>query len=97
MTRPARLDATVVDDALSAAASPWTRDGEELRFEHSFATFLDAISFVDRVARLADAADHHPDIDVRYVKVRLALTTHDQGGLTQLDVDLAAAITATIS
>jgi 4a-hydroxytetrahydrobiopterin dehydratase len=97
MTRPTLLEAAAVDAALVAAASPWVRDGDMLRFEHRFETFADAISFVDRVAVLADAADHHPDIDIRYTLVRLALTTHDQGGLTTLDVQLAAEVTATVT
>jgi len=49
-----------------------------------------AIAFVSRVAKLAEKAWHHPDIDIRWNKVRLSLTTHDQGGLTEKDFDLAA-------
>ena len=55
-------------------------------------TFPDAIAFVDRIAVAAETAAHHPDIDVRYTKVTLALSTHDSGGLTQKDIDLARAI-----
>ena len=57
-------------------------------------TFPDAITFVGRVAELAEAADHHPDIDIRYRKVRIALSTHDAGGITQKDFDLAGDIEA---
>ena len=52
------------------------------------------MAFVNRVAALARAADHHPDIDIRYSKVTLALSTHDAGGLTARDFDLAEAIGA---
>ena len=52
------------------------------------------MAFVNRVAALAEAADHHPDIDIRYSKVTLALSTHDAGGLTARDFDLAEAIGA---
>jgi 4a-hydroxytetrahydrobiopterin dehydratase len=54
--------------------------------------FPTAISFVGRVAELSEAANHHPDIDIRYRKVRIALTTHDAGGLTKLDFSLAQEI-----
>jgi 4a-hydroxytetrahydrobiopterin dehydratase len=70
----------------------WTRDGETIEKTYAFATFAEAVAFVDRVAVEADAADHHPDIDIRYTKVRLALTTHSAGGLTDKDTDLARII-----
>ena len=57
-------------------------------------TFPDAIAFVTRIAERAEAADHHPDLDIRYRKVRVALSTHDAGGLTDKDFDLAAEIEA---
>ena len=55
-------------------------------------TFPAAIRFVDWVAELAEAADHHPDIDIRYSKVTLTLSTHDAGGLTENDFALARQI-----
>ena len=55
-----------------------------------FEDFLAAMRFVNKVAELAESAGHHPDIDIRYSKVRLALVTHDAGGLTSKDFDLAA-------
>jgi 4a-hydroxytetrahydrobiopterin dehydratase len=58
----------------------------------SFSRFADGIAFVQRVARAADAADHHPDIDIRYTKVTCALSTHDAGGITAADLALASAI-----
>jgi len=57
----------------------------------TFQDFVGALRFVNRVADLAEAASHHPDIDIRYNRVRLALTTHDAGGLTGKDFELAAA------
>ena len=50
------------------------------------------MEFVNRVAELAEKANHHPDIDIRYSKVTLTLSTHDAGGITQNDIDLAKAI-----
>jgi 4a-hydroxytetrahydrobiopterin dehydratase len=52
------------------------------------------VAFVNRVARLAEEADHHPDVDIRYDKVRLGLSTHSAGGLTSRDFDLAGRIDA---
>ena len=67
----------------------WERQGHEIRRTFAFADFKEAMAFVNRVADLAEGMDHHPDIDIRYSKVTLALTTHDAGGLTALDFDLA--------
>jgi 4a-hydroxytetrahydrobiopterin dehydratase len=94
MTRPGRLDVSVIDEALAAASSPWTREGEKLVFERTFPTFAEGIAFVDAVAREADAMDHHPDITIRYTRVRLEVSTHDAGGLTTLDLDLAKAVSS---
>ena len=54
-----------------------------------FRDFLAALDFVNRVGHVAEEAGHHPDIDIRYNRVRLSLTTHDAGGLTGKDFDLA--------
>jgi 4a-hydroxytetrahydrobiopterin dehydratase len=70
----------------------WTRQGDAIRKTFQLASFPGAIAFVTQVAFLAEAARHHPDIDIRWRKVALALTTHDAGGLTQQDFDLAAQI-----
>ncbi|HUJ79416.1 MAG TPA: 4a-hydroxytetrahydrobiopterin dehydratase [Nitrospiria bacterium] len=59
---------------------------------YNFQTFAEGIQFVDRVAVLADAADHHPDIDIRYTRVTMALTTHSAGGITDKDFTLAGQI-----
>jgi 4a-hydroxytetrahydrobiopterin dehydratase len=73
-----------------ASIPDWTVDRGELVRQFQFPDFLASIAFVNRVAQLAEAAGHHPDIDIRYNKVRLALTTHDQGGITTKDFELAA-------
>src|SRR5262249_7283134 len=76
------------------ALSGWSRDGDTITKEFTCPGFADAIAFVVRVGFAAEAANHHPDIDVRWRTVRLALSTHDAGGLTALDFDLAAAADA---
>ncbi len=70
----------------------WKRKGKKLTKGFSFASFRDAIVFVNRVASLADDMDHHPDIDIRYTTVSLTLTTHEAKGLTQKDLDLAGRV-----
>jgi len=70
----------------------WSRKGGVIRKDYTFKAFLDGIRFVDKVARAADKADHHPDIDIRYTKVTMALSTHSAGGLTRKDLALAAEI-----
>ena len=67
----------------------WEREGNQIRRTFTFDDFKGSMTFVNRVAVLAEAADHHPDIDIRYSKVTLTLTTHDAGGLTGRDFDLA--------
>lgn len=71
--------------------SGWSRRGDEIVKTYKLPGFPAAIAFVTQVAFLAEAAGHHPDIDIRYNKVTLALTTHDAGGLTAKDFELAAA------
>jgi len=72
--------------------SGWSRRGDVLTKTFTFDRFADGITFVDRVAKAADAMDHHPDIDIRYTKVTMALSTHDAGGITQADLSLAETI-----
>jgi len=70
----------------------WKLEDGKLVRDWVFKDFLAAMEFVDRVAVLAEAAGHHPDIDIRYNRVRLALVTHDSGGITAKDADMAASL-----
>ena len=70
----------------------WSRRGDVLTRTYQFRNFTQAMEFVNRVAGLAESANHHPDIDIRYSKVTLALSTHDAGGITSNDVALARSI-----
>jgi len=70
----------------------WERNGDEIVRTVRFPEFMDGIRFIGRVAEMAEAADHHPDIDIRYRNVRFALSTHDEGGLTEKDFRLARQI-----
>ncbi len=75
----------------------WERAGDEIVQTFELPSFPEAIAFVTRIAERAEAADHHPDLDIRYRKVRVALSTHDAGGLTDKDFDLATEIEATVT
>lgn len=70
----------------------WSRDGETLRRTYHLPGFRAALAFVQYVGEVAEALGHHPDIDVRYDRVTLAVTTHDAGGLTAKDLQLARTV-----
>jgi 4a-hydroxytetrahydrobiopterin dehydratase len=67
----------------------WKKHALTIHRTFEFDGFLKSIDFVNRIAKKAQKADHHPDIDIRYSKVTLTLTTHDEGGLTEKDFSLA--------
>ena len=71
-------------------------DGKLVRF-FTFPDFVQAMAFVDRVAQLAEQAGHHPDIDIRYNRVKLALVSHDAGGITARDADMARRLSAVLA
>lgn len=75
----------------------WERDGGSIEKVFEFDDFSTAIKFVNDVAKMADRWDHHPDIDIRYNKVRLNITTHSEGGLMPRDFDMAGEIEQTIA
>ncbi|MBP0006474.1 MAG: 4a-hydroxytetrahydrobiopterin dehydratase [Cyanobacteria bacterium SBC] len=72
----------------------WEVRGKELQRTFEFANFVQAIDFVNRLVEPAESAGHHPDLSVSYNKVTVSLTTHDEGGLTAKDFDLARIISA---
>lgn len=76
------------------AGVDWTLEEAELRKSMTFADFKAAMAFVNRVAELAEERNHHPDIAVSWNRVELRLSTHDRGGLTEADFDLARAVDA---
>ncbi len=86
--RMPKLTKTEITEGLDALKD-WAIKDEVLTKTFTFEGFPDAIAFTLRVAFAAEKADHHPDIDIRWNKVTLALTTHDSGGLTKNDFDLA--------
>jgi len=70
----------------------WSRRADVLTKTFTWPTFEQGIAFVTRVAKAADAMNHHPDIDIRYTKVTFALSSHDAGGITERDLELARQI-----
>lgn len=85
------LDDSAVEQRL-AAVPGWRREGDEIRRTIQAADFPTAIRIVDEVAVEAERLNHHPDIDIRWRTLHLTLSTHDAGGLTELDFTLAARI-----
>lgn len=88
-----RLSEPEIGQAL-AALSAWERDGQQITRTFEFVDFPAAIRFVNALAEAAEAAQHHPDVDIRWNKVTLTLTTHDAGGLTEKDFSLARQLDA---
>jgi 4a-hydroxytetrahydrobiopterin dehydratase len=70
----------------------WKYEAGVLVHDYAFADFATAFAFVARLAMLAEKANHHPDIDIRYNKLRVALVSHDAGGVTGRDISMAAEI-----
>lgn len=72
----------------------WSRKGDVLTKTFQFRDFTGSMELVNNIARVAERANHHPDIDIRFNKVTCNLTTHDAGGITKKDLDLATEIEA---
>ncbi|HET7036144.1 MAG TPA: 4a-hydroxytetrahydrobiopterin dehydratase [Thermomicrobiaceae bacterium] len=89
----ARLSAEELRAAL-AGLPGWEEAGDAIEREFSFRTFRQAMAFANAVADIAHAARHHPDILIRYNRVRLTLSTHDEGGVTEQDIAFARAADA---
>jgi 4a-hydroxytetrahydrobiopterin dehydratase len=75
-----------------ATHTDWRREGNEIRRSVECASFSTAIDLVTRIAAVAEERDHHPDIDIRWRTLHLALSTHSAGGLTRKDLELAETI-----
>ena len=88
-----KLSETEIAELL-ADCPEWNLDSESgaLVRHFEFPTFADAIAFINRVATIADEHDHHPDIDIRYRRLRFSLISHDVGGLTRRDWSLVRLI-----
>jgi 4a-hydroxytetrahydrobiopterin dehydratase len=88
---------TLTGDELAALIREllaWAVEDGQLVRTWTFADFVQAMAFVNRIAQLAEEANHHPDIDIRYNRVKLALVSHDAGGITARDADMARRIDA---
>jgi 4a-hydroxytetrahydrobiopterin dehydratase len=85
----ARLTARQITSGLKALPG-WSARAGAIHRRYEFKDFLGAIDFVNRVAARAEKADHHPDIDIRWNKVTLTLSTHSEGGLTKKDFSMAS-------
>ena len=91
MARPL-LDDEQIQQALAGVA--WSRQGDQITRTVELADFRAAMAFVNQVADLANRLDHHPDITISWNRVGLSVSTHDSGGLTALDFELAQGVDA---
>jgi 4a-hydroxytetrahydrobiopterin dehydratase len=85
------LSTAEIDQALRSLPG-WSRQGDSIARVFQFGNFLEAMEFVNKIAVVAEAANHHPDIVINYNKVTLSLVSHDSGGVTQRDVRMAGKI-----
>ena len=83
-----KLERQQVAEALQKLRQ-WTLQGDQIERLFTFETFVDSMIFVNKVAELAEEEEHHPEIRIIYNRVTLAITTHDAGGLTQKDFQMA--------
>ena len=88
----AQLLTEVEIQSQSSRLSGWTVAGSKLQTTRKFKDFIAAMEFVNKLVQPAESSGHHPDIGISYNKVNITLTTHDAGGLTQKDFDLAEVI-----
>ncbi len=86
----AKLTQAKIDEALKAVPE-WSEVGDGIQRTFQFKDFRASLKFVQKVAEYAETAQHHPDILIRYNKVTLSVSTHDDGGITEKDFDLARA------
>jgi 4a-hydroxytetrahydrobiopterin dehydratase len=85
------LSDSEIDTAL-ALLPGWQRVGNAIQHWLTFPAFTDLMVFVNRVAELAEEANHHPDLDIRYNRLLVSLTSHDSGGVTRRDIKMAGRI-----
>ena len=88
---PEKLITTAEIDAFVQSHRQWTHENNAIRREFRFLNFTQAMNFVNGVAQGAESANHHPDIEIHYNLVILTISTHDSGGITRKDIDLAIA------
>ena len=86
------LDQDAIDGALGALADGWSGNPQGLRRSIEFADFLTAVEFISRLAPRCEDLDHHPDLDLRWRRVDVAVVTHSAGGVTGKDVELAGVV-----
>jgi 4a-hydroxytetrahydrobiopterin dehydratase len=81
-----------IQEQIKASLKDWVFENNQIQKTFQFDNFVEAINFVNRLASLAEKANHHPDISIQYNKVTISLSTHDAGEVTQKDISLASEI-----
>jgi 4a-hydroxytetrahydrobiopterin dehydratase len=93
---PKRLSPAEIDKRLKNLPG-WRREGRFVTKTFEFKEFMEGIAFVEKVAKVAEKEEHHPDVHIRYTTVTLSLQTHSEGGVTEWDLELAEAIEKMVS
>ena len=96
MPRPPRLSPDAVATALEGLPL-WSGDGDGIRRSVQLPSFRDAVAAIGAIADVAEEMDHHPDVDLRWRTLHLAVVTHSAGGVTDLDLELARRIDALLA
>lgn len=96
MASPGRLDDITVANKLRSLPG-WSRSGDSITRTFHFSGFPDAVAFIERLVEPAEEMEHHPDVDLRYNRVIVSLSTHDKHGLTELDFRLAALVDGAVA
>jgi|SRR5580658_677578 4a-hydroxytetrahydrobiopterin dehydratase len=89
-----KLSAEQIADQLKNSLPGWELKGDAIVKLLRFKSFMDGIDFLNRIAEIAEAADHHPDMTINYTRITFSCSTHDQGGVTEKDIKLATNIEA---
>jgi 4a-hydroxytetrahydrobiopterin dehydratase len=87
----AKLEKAEIERRLSSLPG-WEFKDNAIRKQYRFKEFMDGIRFLNKVAEMAEAADHHPDVQINYTRVTFTCSTHSEGGVTEKDLKLAAQI-----
>jgi 4a-hydroxytetrahydrobiopterin dehydratase len=87
----AKLEKAEIERRLSALPG-WEFKDNAIRKQYRFKEFMDGIRFLNKVAEMAEAADHHPDVQINYTRVTFTCSTHSEGGVTEKDLKLATQI-----
>lgn len=92
----ALLDDGQIEAALAGLGDGWSREGKAIVKEFELKDFVGSVDFVNRITPLAEEMNHHPDLEISWNKVKVSITNHSAGGLTEADFELAGKVDAVV-